>query len=116
MLDVLYEDGPFDNAAVPGASMAADTAPARNGGGSPPDAVAGDEGTPQPSDVQPSDVQPSDVQPSDVQPSDVQPSDVQPSDPQPSDADGFSILDLRTSQPEPSPPQGRHARHGASND
>jgi hypothetical protein len=51
MLDVLYEDGPFDNAALPGAAMATDTGAARNGGGSRPDPAGGDANHPMPSDA-----------------------------------------------------------------
>ena len=61
MLDVLYEDGPFD------------------GGRSRPDAAAGDQ-----------------------------------NHLLPSEGDGILVLDLRTGQPEPSLPQGKHARPGTS--
>jgi len=79
MLDVLYEDGPFDSTPLPGGPMAAETAAARNGGTPRPGAAAGDQ-----------------------------------NHLLPSEGDGILVLDLRTGQPEPSLPQGKHARPGTS--
>ncbi len=79
LLDVLYEDGPFDNATLPGGTTAADTDAARNGDGLRPDAAGGDA-----------------------------------NHPMPSEDDVVSVLDLRTSEQEPSRPPGKHARPSAT--